>query len=314
MPPAPSTVPSAGYLGPEGTFSEEALLGSVDGAAVKPVALETIRDAVMAVQGGEVEWSLVPIENSIEGSVTVTLDTLAGDASDVAIVGEAVLPVRHYLIARTPLELGEIATIVSHPHVPGQCTRFLHERLPQARVAAATSTAEAVRLVAEREIGADTSAGEGGQRESGAGRGGGGEWAAIGTRLAADLYGCTVIAEGIQDREDNETRFVWLAHRNSSAGAPPLRSPTAAGHKTSLVFWGPGADRAGWLVLCLDEFARRAINLTKIESRPMRERLGHYMFFVDLEGSIADEVVSDALAGLRGVCEQVRVLGSYPTA
>jgi prephenate dehydratase len=301
MPPTPSAVPRAGYLGPEGTFSEEALLGSIDGTVVKPVALETIRDVVMAVQDGAVEWSLVPIENSIEGSVTVTLDALAGDASEVAIVGEAVLAVRHYLIARTPLELGQIETIVSHPHVPGQCTRFLHERLPRARVVAATSTAEAVRLVAER-------------KDDEADEAGGGKWAAIGTRLAADLYGCTVIAEGIQDREDNETRFVWLARADSSAGAPPLRSPAGTRRKTSLVFWGPGADRAGWLVLCLDEFARRGINLTKIESRPMRERLGHYMFFVDLEGSPADEGVSEALAGLRAMCEQVRVLGSYPTA
>lgn len=301
MPPAPSAAPRAGYLGPEGTFSEEALLGSVDGTAVRPVALETIRDAVMAVQNGEVEWSLVPIENSIEGSVTVTLDTLAGEAGGVAIVGEAVLPVRHCLIARASLDLAEIGTIVSHPHVPGQCTRFLHERLPHARVVAATSTAEAVRLVAEGEPHRADSPGSG-------------AWAAIGTRLAADLYGCAVIAEGIQDREDNETRFVWLARRDSPAGAPPLRSPASADRKTSLVFWGPGADRAGWLVLCLDEFARRGINLTKIESRPMRERLGHYMFFVDLEGSLSDQGTSDALAGLRGVCEQVRVLGSYPTA
>jgi prephenate dehydratase len=301
MPPAPSAVPRAGYLGPEGTFSEEALLGSIDGTAVKPVALETIRDAVMAVQDGGVEFSLVPIENSIEGSVTVTLDALAGDASEVVIVGEAVLPVRHYLIARTPLELAQIETIVSHPHVPGQCTRFLHEQLPHARVVAATSTAEAVRLVAEDE-------------PDRAGDMGAGKWAAIGTRLAAELYGCTVIAEGIQDREDNRTRFVWLARADSSTGTPPLRSPAGPGRKTSLVFWGPGADRAGWLVLCLDEFARRAINLTKIESRPMRERLGHYMFFVDLEGSLADDVVSEAVAGLRAMCEQVRVLGSYPTA
>jgi prephenate dehydratase len=310
MPPAHSVVPRAGYLGPQGTFSEEALLGSIDGAAVKPVALETIREAVMAVQDGAVEWSLVPIENSIEGSVTVTLDALVAEASAVAIVGEVVLPVRHNLIARAPLELGEIQTIVSHPHVPGQCARFLHEQLPRARVVAATSTAEAVRLVAGGEQDED-----GGERgPAGGGGTGGGGWAAIGTRLAAELYGCTVIAEEIQDREDNETRFVWLARVDSSAGAPPLHTPSGSGSKTSLVFWGAGADRAGWLVLCLDEFARREINLTKIESRPMRERLGHYMFFVDLEGSLNDEVVREALSGLRALCEQVRVLGSYPVA
>jgi prephenate dehydratase len=297
----PSEGMRAGYLGPQGTFSEEALLASLDGDTVEPAAMETIRDAVMAVQERDLEWSLVPIENSIEGSVTVTLDALAVDAGDVAIVGEVVLPVRHYLIASRPLELEEIGTIVSHPHVPGQCTRFLHERLPHVRVIAATSTAEAVRLVAE----------SGGGEASG---GHHGQWAAIGTRLAAELYGCTVIAEGIQYREDNETRFVWLAHADSPTGAPPLRSPPCSRHKTSLVFWGAGADRSGWLVLCLNQFAQRAINLTKIESRPMRERLGHYMFFVDLEGSLADEHVSEALGGLREICEQVRVLGSYPRA
>jgi prephenate dehydratase len=295
--PAPDTSPGAparaGYLGPEGTFSEEALLGSVAAQTVAPVALETIRDAVVAVQERAVEWSLVPIENSIEGSVTVTLDTLAGEASEVAIVGEVVLPVRHNLIAAESLELGQIETVVSHPHVPGQCTRFLHGPLAHARVVAASSTAEAVRLVSERKDGS---------------------LAAIGTRLASELYECVVIEEGIQDREDNETRFVWLARADSGFGAPPLRTQTGNGHKTSLVFWGAGADHAGWLVLCLSEFAKREINLTKIESRPMREQLGHYMFFVDLEGSLEDEVVAQALTGLRAMCEQVRVLGSYPAA
>lgn len=297
-----SAQPRAGYLGPEGTFSEEALLASVLASDIRPVALESIRDAVMAVQDGAVEWALVPIENSIEGSVTVTLDTLAAQACDVEIVGEWVLPVRHYLIAREPVKLELIGTVVSHPHAPGQCRRFLHERLPNARVTAASSTAEAVRLVAEH---ASTQGPPDGAAK---------QWAAIGTRLAAELYDCVVIAEEIQDREDNETRFVWLARKDASAGSPPLRAPVGPGRKTSLVFWGAGAGQAGWLVLCLDEFARRQINLTKIESRPMRERLGQYMFFVDLDGSLTDSPVHEALAGLQGLCEHVRVLGSYPRA
>src|ERR1700722_2982385 len=293
MPPAPNAAPSAGYLGPEGTFSEEALLGSAVVGAGTPVALETIRDAVIAVQKRTVEWAIVPIENSIEGSVTVTLDTLAGEASETAIVGEVVLPVRHYLIAAGPCELGQIETVVSHPHVPGQCTRFLHGPLAGARILAASSTAEAVRLVSERK---DDSL------------------AAIGTRLASELYECVVVAEGIQDREDNETRFVWLARADSGSGPPQLRAQIDNGHKTSIVFWGAGAEHSGWLVMGLNEFARREINLTKIESRPMREQLGHYMFFVDLEGSLQDGVVAQALTGLRAMCEQVRVLGSYPAA
>ncbi len=320
MSPPHSGLPRAGYLGPEGTFSEEALLGCVAARAVQPIALETIRDAVLAVQEGAVDWALVPIENSIEGSVTVTLDTLAGQAGDVEIVGEWVLPVRHYLIAREPVELERIGTVVSHPHVPGQCRRFLHERLPHARVSAATSTAEAVRLVAERAgEGGGGGRGDGGERAEGGRQGAGAgererEWAAIGTRLAAELYGCAVIAEGIQDREDNETRFVWLARGDAPAGGPPLRTPAGPHRKTSLVFWGAGAGQAGWLVLCLDQFARRQINLTKIESRPMRERLGQYMFFVDLDGALGEQRVAEAMLGLEGLCEHVRVLGSYPTA
>lgn len=283
--------PTAGYLGPQGTFTEEALLGSVRPDTVTPVALSTIRDAVMAVQTQTVRWALVPIENSVEGSVPVTLDTLAGEAEDVSIVGEVVLPVRHNLIAREPLEPEAIQTIVSHPHVPGQCTRFLTDRMAQAQITAASSTAEAVRLAAE-----DTS----------------GRVAAIGTELAAQIYGCTILAAGIQDRQDNETRFVWLAHGDASAQGPPLRQPAGPAGKTSIVFWGSGAGRSGWLVRCLDAFAERDINLTRIESRPMRERLGEYMFFVDLEGLLADRSVADALRALNALCEHVRVLGSHP--
>ena len=137
------------FLGPEGTFSEEALLAHMPVGAYHPFPYPSIREVLSAVQAGDAPLGIVPIENSIEGSVTVTLDTLAGQAGDVEIVGEWVLPVRHYLIAAEPIELERIGTVVSHPHVPGQCRRFLQARLPHVHVTAATSTAEAVRLVAE---------------------------------------------------------------------------------------------------------------------------------------------------------------------
>jgi prephenate dehydratase len=285
--------PRVGYLGPEGTFSEEALLSSVAPDSVEPVPRASIYDTVMGLRKGDVEWAIVPIENSLDGSISVTLDLLA-DVGDVQIVGETLLTVKHSLIAGQPAGLNEIDTVLTHPQVPGQCARFLRAELPHARVLPASSTAEAVREVVE-----DAQPGR----------------AALGTRLAADIYGGTVIREGVQDRDDNETRFVWLAQaRSAASAAPPLRGGRN-GWKTSLVFWGAGADSPGWLVRCLNEFACRDINLTKIESRPRRERLGHYMFFVDLEGGLpADQIVSDAVADVREMCEEVRVLGSYPAA
>ncbi len=286
-----SALPRIGYLGPQGTFSEEALLGSVEHDAVEPVPLTTIREAVMAVQTSAVAGALVPIENSIEGSVTVTLDTLAGEACDVRVVADFVLAVRQCLIAAEPIELAAIATVVSHPQATGQCARFLREQLPHARVLAADSTAAAVQTVA-------------GTHDR--------TWAALGPRLAAAAYGCVILREGVEDHHDNETRFVWLVRRGGAAAFVP---PVAAGaHRTSLVFWGPGDDGPGWLVACLDEFARRQVNLTKIESRPRRARLGHYMFFLDAEGSERQPQVAAAVAGLGARCQEVRVLGSYPVA
>jgi prephenate dehydratase len=292
-------LPRVGYLGPAGTFSEEALYASARPDSFEPVALATIYDTVLAVRSAQVRWAVVPIENSLDGSVTVTLDLLADEHGDLEIVGEAPLAVRHSLIAAAPIELGEIDTVLSHPMVPGQCTRFLRDELAHARVQPASSTAEAVRLV--------SASGVPGQ-------------AALGTRLAADIYGATVLREGVQDRDDNVTRFVWLARaragppRESHAqSSPPLcRTNDADGWKTSVVFWGPGAERPGWLVRCLDEFARRSINLTKIESRPRRAALGHYMFFVDLQGRTEEPAIAQALQGLGSLCEQVRILGSYP--
>jgi prephenate dehydratase len=296
--PAEPAAPRVGYLGPEGTFSEEALLASVGFDTVRAVPMTSIHEAVMGVQGGTVGWALVPIENSIEGAVTATLDTLASEAPDVVIAGELVRAVRQCLIARTAGPLGQITTVVSHPQASGQCARFLRQALPAARVLAASSTADAVRVVAERDDGG---------------------WAALGPRLAARVYGCVVLREGVEDRHDNQTRFVWLA-RTSAHGAacpPPPARATGIGagrDKTTVLFWGPGAERPGWLVSCLNEFAARDVNLTRIESRPRRERLGRYMFFVDLEGSSHEEAVAEAIAGLAAHCQEVRVLGSYPSA
>ncbi len=282
-----------GYLGPAGTFSEEALLASAQPDSVEPVALASIYETVMSLRRGEVTWAIVPIENSLQGSISVTLDLLADEAGDLKIVGEALLQVRHALICSRAVSVREIDTVISHPQVPGQCTRFLRGELPHARVLPASSTAEAVRAVV-----ADATPGQ----------------AAIGTLLAASIYGGTVIREGIEDREDNETRFVWLAGPAAGAAAGPLRKHAGGAWKTSVVFWGAGADHPGWLVRCLDEFARRDINLTKIESRPRRQGLGSYMFFVDLAGRAQDAGVAEAIAGVAAMCEEVRVLGSYGAA
>jgi prephenate dehydratase len=286
--------PRVGYLGPEGTFTEEALLASAEPDAVEPVALRTIYDTIVALTRGEVEWAVVPIENSLDGSVSVTLDMLAAEDMSLAIVGEALLSIRHSLIAAEAVGLEQIETVLTHPQVPGQCERFLRGELGHAQVLPASSTAEAVRSVV-------------GARRRGE--------AALGTVLAAEIYGGTVIREAVQDRDDNETRFVWLARAGDGEGEtradPPLRARGSGEWKTSVVFWGSGADSPGWLVRCLDEFGRRAINLTKIESRPRRERMGSYMFFVDLQGRIDDAAVAEAVAGLQEICEQVRVLGSY---
>jgi prephenate dehydratase len=284
--------PRVGYLGPQGTFSEEALLASAAPDAVEPAPFATIYDAVLALRAGEVQWAIVPIENSLEGSISVTLDLLAEDVADVEIVAESLLRVRHSLIAAEMVELREIDAVLSHPQVPGQCARFLRGELGHARILPASSTADAVRTVAS-------------ERRRGQ--------AALGTVLAAEIYGGTVIREGVEDRSDNETRFVWLGRAREPAD-PPVRDSSAGEWKTSLLFWGAGAESPGWLVRSLDEIARRGINLTKIESRPRRQRLGSYMFFADLSGRADQAPVADAIAGVRSRCQEVRVLGSYRAA
>jgi prephenate dehydratase len=277
----------AAYLGPPGTFSEEAL------AAAAPhwegVPLGTLRDVVLAVQRGEVERAIVPFENALEGGVDPVLDALALAAPDVALIGEHVQPVVHHLVGPPGLTLDRVEAVLSHPQALGQCARWLAERLPGAITLPAASTADAVREVAREPRGAR---------------------AAIGPRVAAERYGGELLASAIEDEPGNATRFALLAPA-AAAPAPPQEGAAA---KTALVYWGAGSGSPGWLVDCLHGFASRGVNLVRIESRPLRRGMGQYMFFLDLEGSLASSPVADAVAELRTHAEVVRVLGSFPAA
>jgi len=271
------------FLGPAGTYTEEALLASADGE-VEPVPCTTVHETVMAVQEGRTDRAVVPIENSLEGGVAATLDALAGEADRVRIAAEVVHPIHHNLIAGSPLELAEVTRVLSHPQATAQCGRFLRESLGGAELVPATSTADAVLTV----------------RDSGE------PWAALGSRLCAELYGCELLAERVEDRSDNLTRFVWLAP------AGEAKAEVDGFAKTSVVFWGFNDSSPGALVEVLRELSERDINLTKIESRPRRVALGHYMFFADLDGHEREAHVSEALEALGRRVQTLRVLGSYP--
>ncbi len=273
------------YLGPAGTFTEDALSAALGGdRGFEPLRTATVHEAIFAVQDGGADRALVPFENSIEGSVRPTLDALALDAHGVTIVGEYDYPVSSSLISRRRLPADQIEVVLSHPQALAQCARFLREELPGAEARAVDSTAEAVRLIAGSER----------------------RWAALAAASAAELYGCVVLREDVADEENNVTRFVWLAPAGTVA--------TGKGDwKTSLVFSELGEDHPGALVDALLEFSGRAINLTRIESRPLRRGgLGSYMFFLDIEGALSEEAITEAVEGLCGKAESVRVLGSYP--
>jgi prephenate dehydratase len=275
------------YLGPAGTFTEDALGEALGDAEFEPLLTETVYDAILAVIEGRADRALAPYENSIEGSVRGTLDILAFDAPNVAIVGEHDYPVRQHLITREGVGLGEIEAVLSHQQGLAQTARFLRENLPGVELRSVSSTAAAVRMVAESPR----------------------PWAAIGARAAATLYGCQILREGIQDEANNVTRFVWVAPQGTEPG---IDGAEGKSWKTSLIFSELGEDQPGALVDALSEFSSRGINLSRIESRPLRSELGRYFFFVDADGKLDDGPVGEAIEALRGKAESVRILGSYP--
>ena len=285
--PLPVAATAIGFLGPAGTFTEVALRATIDeqradGGPRRFIPFASMEETIDAVSTGEVDCSIVPIENSIEGSVSATVDFLAHEIENLQIVREVRHPISHSLLARPGVTLEQITKVVSHPHANAQCRMWLRKNLPGRDIEAANSTANAVERVASTDQ----------------------PWAAIGNRLAGTTYGCEVLEADIEDHKDNETRFVFLARQRE-------RQDWFEPYKTSVVC-EIVKDQPGALLLILQEFAFRRINLTKIESRPSKRRLGDYIFLVDMEGKVDDGPVADALGCLSCKLPRLTVLGSYP--
>ena len=274
---------SVAYLGPAGTFTEEALLSQPDYASASLEPMHMIGDVLDRVAAGGTALGFVPIENAIEGTVSATLDGLVFD-HDLLIQREVVADIHLHLMAPPGTSIGEIRRVLSIPVALAQCRAFLAEHFRGAEQVAANSTADAARILGERP-------------EPGV--------AAIAPRLAAKLYGLEILAEDVEDHPGNQTRFVAVAR----AGVP---APT--GHDRTSIVCFQRADRPGSLHGILGQFAARNINLTKVESRPTKRGLGDYCFVIDLAGHLADEVIADCLRVLHAELAGVKFLGSYPAA
>jgi prephenate dehydratase len=276
-------MPRIGFLGPLGTFTEQALLSQPDLAAMDLVPMTSTVDVLDATEAGEVDLGFVPIENAIEGTVREIVDSLALEHR-LLIQREVVIDIHRVLLGPPGMSLVEVRAGVSMPMGAALARGWLAEHLPGVTVSASNSTAEAAAHVAR-------------DRRAGV--------AAIAPAVAAELYGLTTIASEIEDHPENKSRFVVVA----TDGVPAM-----TGHdKTSIVCF-QSADRPGSLLGILQEFAARAINLTKLESRPTKQSLGDYCFLIDFEGHVADDVVADCLRELKAKNADVKFLGSYPAA
>ncbi len=282
--PVPGVPPAHyGYFGPAGTFTHQALL-TLPASRGEPVAYATVGLGLQAVREGEVTAVLVPIENSVEGGVTATLDNLTyGDP--LVITREVLLPVQFTLYGRPGTPLTDVRHVLTHPHAAAQCRDWLAAHLPEAVVTEGGSTAAAAAEVADP-----------GSRFD----------AAVCARVAGEMYRLSPLAEGIADNADAVTRFVLVSR-------PGPVAPATGADKTSLVLF-MREDHPGALLEILEQFASRGVNLCRIESRPTKRRLGDYGFSIDAEGHLDDARLAEALMGLHRVCADVVFLGSYPRA
>jgi len=268
------------YLGPPGTFTEEALDKFIkDLSQVRKISFPTVADVIRSVDRGEADEGLIPMENSIEGSVNITQDILTFE-SEAKIIGEVTIPVKHSLIGKKNIKLDNIKKVISHPHATAQCRKFLSTNLKGAEIIAANSTAEAVKILKEEND----------------------DIAAIGTKTAAKIYDLEIIENDIEDNKDNKTRFVFIGNS--------IQTKTG-NDKTSIVCFLK-EDRPGSLYNILKEFACRNINLARLESRPAKKDLGDYVFMIDLDGHLQDENIFEAIEVLRRSVYLVKILGSYP--
>jgi prephenate dehydratase len=280
---APNARRRIGFLGPEGTFTEQALLGEADLAAEELVPMATIGEVLAAADSGEIDLGFVGIENSIEGTVNVTIDALAFE-HDLLIQREVELGIQLNLLAPPGVAMADVTRVLTFPVAAAQCRTWLATELPGAEMVAANSNAEAARLVGAEADGVS---------------------AAVAPSLAAKIYGLEVLANDIEDHPENTTRFVLVARD----AVPP-----ATGHDKTTIVVFQRTDRPGSLLAILQEFAARAINLVKLESRPTKKGLGDYCFIIDLEGHLSDELVADCLRDVRSKVEDIKFLGSYPAA
>ena len=269
------------YLGPAGSFSEEALLGASLSLPVDPVEASTIPEAIEMADTYLVDAAFVPIENSIEGSVNVTLDELIF-ASDLFITAEVVFNVHLQLLAKNRIGMDDIARVLSYPVAAAQCRDFLAREMPQAILQASSSTSEAARMIAQTDEN---------------------NLAAVAPLLASQIYGLKVIKQNIEDHSHNQTRFVLLEKKKI-----PAKSDL---DKTTIVCFQK-KDKPGSLYSIVGQFAARNINLVRIESRPTKKALGDYCFVIELEGHVTDDIVGDCLKELYMELGHIKFLGSYP--
>ncbi|TAN27591.1 MAG: prephenate dehydratase [Actinomycetota bacterium] len=271
------------YLGPRGTFTEEALMSQSDLARAKLIAYPTFAAVMEAVDSREVDYAFVAIENSIEGTVSASIDPLIFDY-DLFVIREVVSDIHLNLMANTGTQISQITKVLSYPHALAQCRGFLTEYLPEAQIVATNSTSEAAMLVAESPEPT---------------------LAALAPSVSAGLYNLEILKKNVEDHQGNQTRFFLL---NKDHLAP------RSGHDKTTVVCFQISDRPGSLISILAQFSARNINLTKLESRPSKAGLGHYCFVIDLEGHIEDPIVADTLAELHRSLPELKLIGSYPSA